>query len=162
MNIIEEIKTIRSQVDFIVNHLKGDETEMLDPNILHTELSKAQSLISRSKSAIQSLQAKIAQHEATIAAHLQETDAAKAVETTVSDIASKFTASFQEFEDFLTGVTSNTAPVVANTVTATPVANVAVVVPPTPVVAPVTPAVPDPVPAANVAPQPTVIGPLAS
>ena len=127
MNIIKEIQDIGAKLDFLVLHMtKGDGT-VFNPATLEEELSKATSLVSRSKATIAGLQATIAAHEATIKSHVEALLNSANVESTVSSISTRFTNTFSEFEHFLNTV-SNTVSTSASSVANTVVTDVSAVV----------------------------------
>ncbi len=124
MNVIKEIGNINSKLDALISILKGEE-ELFDPSVLQAELTKAQSLVAKSKSYIGGLQSTIKAHEATIASHAAEILNSANVESTVSAISSKFTETFADFENFLSGASNTVANSTPAVTAQTAVSNVA-------------------------------------
>jgi hypothetical protein len=130
LNIIKEIIDINKKLDYIINHIKGE--KMLNPEVLQAELTRAESLIARSKSFIASLISRVEAAEANSAYHAglvaNTTAVATAAETAVNDVSTKFSAVFSDFENFLVttsnssnlSVSSNTT---SNVVSNTTIAN---------------------------------------
>jgi hypothetical protein len=124
VNVIKEIGNINSKLDALISILKGEE-ELFDPSVLQAELTKAQSLVAKSKSYIGGLQSTIKAHEATIASHAAEILNSANVESTVSAISSKFTETFADFENFLSGASNTVANSTPAVTAQTAVSNVA-------------------------------------
>jgi len=161
MNIVQEIQTLRTQMDFVVQAIKGDQ-KLFDFNSVKTDLEHAMSIIDSSKTAIGNLKNTISTHEATIAAHLAKiAELANTVSVHESTIAAMADASnefgafantihakFTEYETYLKQA--------ANVVVAD-VASLVTPIQPAPVVTEVAPApAPEPVvePAVVITPNP--------
>jgi hypothetical protein len=106
LNIIKEIESINSKLDFIIEKIKGE--KMFDPSVLEQELNRATALVSRSKTFINSLLLKIKEHESTIANVTNQVINSANVVSTVSTISSGFTNTFSDFEEFLNSISNTT------------------------------------------------------
>ena len=120
MNVIKAIQDINTKIDFIISYLQGE--KMFDPTQLQQELTRAISLVAKSKDFINSLQATIKQHEATIASHAAQIQNSANVESTVASISNQLSSTLADFESFLNSSSNTAAP--ATQVEAIPVADV--------------------------------------